>query len=155
MSQKNRLFNKKKQSRQDAKQWVANEEPPSLRTCVQELTNIDGKKASYSMNGLKANVRIRAEQDVELLLQNSKLKLLSRPYDEVLTTTDRRNKHYKANEGRVIHKKSLPFGQYYGKAGSLKSYQSLKPNQLFDQVPWNLHGDFGMYPGSTKTTIAY
>ena len=33
---------RKEQSRQNAKQWVANEEPSSLKTCVKEFTKFDG-----------------------------------------------------------------------------------------------------------------
>ena len=43
------------QHTQNAKQWVANEQPPSLKTSVEEFTKIDGKTTSHSMNGIKAN----------------------------------------------------------------------------------------------------
>ena len=45
------------------------------------------------MNGIKANAQKRAEQDVDLLLKNLKLKILGQPLDEVLITTDPRYKH--------------------------------------------------------------
>ena len=45
---------RKKQSRQNAKQWAANEESPVLKTSVTEFTKIDGNTTSYSMNGIKA-----------------------------------------------------------------------------------------------------
>ena len=35
------------------------------------------------MNGIKANARIRVEQDVDLVLEYMKLKILGQPYDEV------------------------------------------------------------------------
>ena len=47
----------KEQSRQNAKQWVANEESPSLKTSVKDIAKIDGITTSYSMNGIKANAR--------------------------------------------------------------------------------------------------
>ena len=50
------------------------------------------------MNGIKANARKRIEQDVDLVLKNMKLKILSQPYDEVLMMKDSRYKNYKANE---------------------------------------------------------
>ena len=48
----------KEQSKQNAEQWVANEEPLSLKTFVKEFTRIDGNTTSYSINGVKANARI-------------------------------------------------------------------------------------------------
>ena len=50
---------RKEQSRQNARQWAANEESPVLKTSVRELTKIDGNTPSSSMNGIKANARIR------------------------------------------------------------------------------------------------
>ena len=62
---------RKEQSRQNAKQWAANEESPALKTSVKEFTKIDdGNTTSYSMNGIKANARIRVEQDVDVVLKN-------------------------------------------------------------------------------------
>ena len=58
------------QSKQNAKQWAANEESPILKTSVEEFTKIDGSTTSYFINGIKANSRIRVEQDVDLVLQN-------------------------------------------------------------------------------------
>ena len=40
------------------------------------------------MNGIKANSRIRAEQDVNLVLENMKQKILGQRHDEVLMMTD-------------------------------------------------------------------
>ena len=84
---------RKEQSRQNAKQWAANEESPALKTSVKEFIKIDGNTTSYSMNGIKANARIRVEQDVDLVLKNMKLKILGQPYDELLITTDSRYKN--------------------------------------------------------------
>ena len=53
---------RKEQSRQNAKQWAANEESPALKTSVKEFTKVDGNTTSYSMNGIKTNARIRVEQ---------------------------------------------------------------------------------------------
>ena len=46
---------------------------------------------------LKANARIRVEQDVNRALKNMKLKILGQPYDEVLIMTDSRFKNNKEN----------------------------------------------------------
>ena len=51
---------RKDQWKQNAKQWVTNEELSSLKTSVKEFTKIDGNTTSYSMNGIKAIARIRA-----------------------------------------------------------------------------------------------
>ena len=79
---------RKEPSRQNAKQWAANEESPALRTSVKQFTKIDGNTTTYSINGIKANARIRVEQDVDLVLKNMKLNILGQPYDEVLIMSD-------------------------------------------------------------------
>ena len=68
-------FERKEQSRQNAKQWVANEEPTSLETCVKCFSKIDGNTMSSSKNGIKANACILVDQDVDLVLKNLKLKV--------------------------------------------------------------------------------
>ena len=73
---------RKEQSRQNAKQWRANEEPSSLKTSVRKLTKVDGNTTLYSMNGINANARIRLEQDVDPVLKKMKLKILGQPHDE-------------------------------------------------------------------------
>ena len=88
-------------------------------------------------------------------MKNLKLKILGQPHDDVLLATDRRYKHYKANEDRIMHKDGLLFRKYYGETGSVKYYQILIPKQLVNEVLRNLHGEFGKHPGITKTIIAY
>ena len=145
---------RKEQSRQNAKQWAANEESPALKTSVKEITKIDGNTTSFSMNGNKANARIRVEQDVDLVLKNMKLKVLGQLYDEVLIMTDSRYKNYKANEARTVLKDGLLFRKYFGETGSVKCYQILFPKQLVKEVLRSLHGEFGKHPGIFKI-IAY
>ena len=69
------------------------------------------------MNGIKANARIRVEQDVALLLSNIKLRILGQPHDEILMMTDSRYQNYKANEDRIILKDGLLFIKYFGEQG--------------------------------------
>ena len=138
---------RKEQSRQNAKQWAANEESPVLKTSVEASTKIDGNTTSYSMKGIKANARLRVEQDVDFALKNMKLKILGQPYDEVLMITDSRYKNYKANEDRIILKDGLLFRNYFGETGSLKYYQILIPKQLVEKIFRSLHGNFGKHPG--------
>ena len=145
---------RKERLRQNAKQWAANEESPVLKTSVKEFTMIDGNTTSYSMNGIKANARIRVEQDVDLVLKNTKLKILGQPYDEVLMITDSRYKNYKANEDRMVLKDGLFFRKYFGETGSVKYYQILIPKQLVKELLRSLHGEFGKHPGIYKTIIA-
>ena len=45
------------QSLQNSKQWVSNEETPSLKTGAKKTTKIDRNNTSYSMNGIKANAQ--------------------------------------------------------------------------------------------------
>ena len=145
---------RKQQSRQNAKQWAANEELPALKTSVKEFTKIDGNTTSYSMNSIKATARIRVEQYVDLLLKNLKLKILGQPFDEVLIMTDPRSKHYKTNEDRIILKDGLLYRKYFGETGSVKYYQILIPKQLVKEVLRSLHGEFGKHPGIFKTITA-
>ena len=75
MRQKNKPFSEGKQSRQNAEQWVANEEPLSLKASVKDFTKVGGNTTSYSMNVIEANARILVEQDVDRVLNNMKLKI--------------------------------------------------------------------------------
>ena len=146
---------RKEQSRQNAKQWAANVESPVLKTSMKEFTNIDGNTTSYSMNGIKANARIRAEQDIDLVLRNMNVKILGQPVDQVLMMTESRSKNYKANEDRIILKVGLLFSKYFGEKGSVKYYQILNPKQLVNEVLRSLHGEIGKHPGNSKTIITY
>ena len=102
---------RKDQSRQNAKQWAANEESSALKTSVKHFTKVERNTTSFSMNRIKANARIRVEQDVDLVLKNTKLKILGQSHDEVLTMTDSRYKIYKANENRIFLKDGLLFSK--------------------------------------------
>ena len=73
----------------------------------------------------------------------------------MLLTTDKRFKHYKANEDRIILKDGMLIRKYYGETGNIKYYQILIPKQLVEEVLRSLHGEFGKHPGNTKTIIAY
>ena len=107
------------------------------------------------MNGIKANARIRVEQDVDLVLKNVKLKILGQPCDVVLMITDSRYKNYKANEDRIILKDGLLFRKYFEETCSVKYYQILNPNQLVEEFLRSLHGEFGKHLGIYKTINAY
>ena len=145
---------RKDQSRQNAKQWAANEKLPALKMSVKEFTKIDGNTTSYSMSSIKATARIQVEQDVDLVLKNLKLKILGQPFDEVLIMTNSRYKHYKTNEDRIILKDGLLYRKYFGETGSVKYYQILIPKQLIKEVLRSLHGEFGKHPGISKTITA-
>ena len=106
------------------------------------------------MNGIKANARIRVEQDVNLVLRNTKLKILGQPYDEVLMMTDSGYKNYTVSQDRIILKDGLSFRKFFGETGSVKFYQILIPKQLVKEVLRSLHGEFGKHPGIFKTMIA-
>ena len=146
---------RKEKSQKKGAEWVVNQELSTMKPSIKEFTKIDGNTTSYSINGIKASARIRVEQDADLVLKNLKLKILGQPHDDVLLATDRRFKHYKANEDRIILKDGLLFRKYYGETGSVKYYQILIPKQLVNEVLQNLHGEFGKHPGITKMIIAY
>ena len=110
MNLKNRSYNEKSElSKKRASEWVVNQEQSSMKPSIKEFTQIDGNTTSYSINGIKANARIRLEQDADQVLKNLKLKILGQPNDDVLLTTDKRVKHYKANENCIILKDGLLF----------------------------------------------
>ena len=61
---------RKEQSRQNAKQWVANQEPPSSATGLKGFTKIDGNTGNttaYSVSGTEANTRTGAKQGADLV----------------------------------------------------------------------------------------
>ena len=149
------ISQRKEQSRAKAAEWVTIQEPSTMKPSIKEFTKIDGNTTAYSLHGIKANARIRVEQDADLVLKNLKTKILGQPHDDVLLTRDRRFKHYKANEDRIILKDGLLLRKYYGDTGSVKYYQILTPKELLNEVLRSLHGDFGKHPGITKTIIAY
>ena len=149
------ILQREEQSQKKAAERVVNQEPSSMKPSIKEFTKIDGNTASYSIHGIKANARIRVEQDADLVLKNLNLKTLGQPHDDALITKDRRSKHYKTNEDRSILKDGLLFKIYYGETGSVKNYQILIPKQLVYEVLRGLHGEFGKHPGITKTIIAY
>ena len=149
------ILQRKEQSQKNTAEWIINQELSSLKPSIKEFTKIDGNTKSYSNNGIKASARIRVEQDADLVLKNLKLKILCQPHDDVLLATDRRYKHYKTNEDRIILKEGLLFRKYYGETGSVIYYQILKPKQLVNEILRNLHGEIGIHPGITKTIITY
>ena len=126
-----------------------------MKPSIKEFTKIDGNSTAYSLHGIKANARIRVEQVADLVLKNLELKLLGQPHDDVLLTTNRRFKHYKANDDSIILKDGLLFRKYYVDTGNVKNYQILITKQLVNEVLRSLHGESGNYPGITNTTIAY
>ena len=83
-----------------------------MKPSITEFTKIDGNTTSYSIDGIKANARIRVEQDSDLVLKNLKQKTLGQPHHDVPLTTDRSFKNYKANEDRILHKGGLLFHKY-------------------------------------------
>ena len=82
------------------------------------------------MNGIESKAWRQVQQDADQALKGLKLKLLGQTHDEVLLTTDRRYKHYKAIEVRIILKDGVLFQKYYGKIDSVKYYQVFIPKQL-------------------------
>ena len=89
---------RKQHSRKQATEWVAQEESSLMKPSIKKFSKIDGNTTSYSIHGIKANARIRVEQDVDLVLKKLELQIFGQPYDEVLLPTDGRFKHYKASE---------------------------------------------------------
>ena len=70
-------------------------------------------------------------------------------------TIDRRFRHYKGNEDRIIPRGELLLRKYYGETGSARYYQILIPKQLVNEVIRTFQGEFGKDPGITRSIIAY
>ena len=102
---------------------------------------------------MKANARIQVDQDADLVLKKPKLKRFDQPHDDVRMTTDRRLRHHKANDDRIILKGGLLFREYNVETGCAKYYQTLIPKQLVSEVLRSLHGEFGKHLEITKTII--
>ena len=113
------ILQRREQSQKKAAEWVVNQEPSSMEPSIKQFTKIDGNTTSYSIHGIKANARLRVEQDADLVVKNLKLKLLRQPHDDVLVTTDRQFKHYKVNGDRIVLKDGLLFRKYYRETGSV------------------------------------
>ena len=126
-----------------------------MTTGVKGFTKSDGNTTLHSMNGTKADAQIRVEQDVNRVLKNPNSKIFSQTQDEVLITTDPREKHYKANGDRFIPKHGLLFIKYFGETGSFKYYHTLISIQLVNEVLQSLQGEFGGHPGIIKAIIGY
>ena len=146
---------RKEQTRQNAKQWAANEESSALKTSVKDITKVDGNTTSFSMNGIKANARIRIKQDVAVVLKNLKLKILGQPHDEIILMIDSRYKNYNANEDCINLKVGLLFRKCFGETGSVKCYQILILKQLVHEILRSLHREVGKHPGISKTIIGH
>ena len=103
------IIQRKEQSQKKAAEWVVNQEPSSMKPSIKQFTKIDGNTTSYCINGIKANAQIRVVQDADLVLTNLEMKIMGQPHDDVLLTTDRPFRHYKANEDRIIIEDGLLF----------------------------------------------
>ena len=99
------ILQRKNQSQEKAAEWGGNQEPSSMKPSIKEFTKIDGNTTSYSINGIKASAGIQVEEVADLVMKKLKLKILGQPHDDVLLSTDRRFKHYKASEDRIILQK--------------------------------------------------
>ena len=71
------IFQRKEQSKNKAAEWVLNQELSSIKPSIKQFTKIDGNTTSYSINRIKANARIRVEQDADLVLKNLNSKYLA------------------------------------------------------------------------------
>ena len=149
------VLDREKLSRQNVKQWVANEETYSLETSVKGFTKIDGNTTPCSMNGIKTNARIGVKQHVDLVLKNRKLETVGQPHYEVLMTTDSRYQQYKANEDRIILTDGAFFRSYFGETGSVGYYQIHIPKHSVNKIIRSLHGELGKHPGIAQTINAY
>ena len=109
---------RKEQSREKAKDWVAHDNPSSKNSSTKEFTKIDGNTMSHSINGIKENARIRVEQDVDLVLKKSKLVILGQPHDKMLLTAQKDD--LSTTKRTKILKDGLLFRKHYGETSNIK-----------------------------------
>ena len=64
----------KKQTRKKAIEWVMDDGLYSTKPSIKAFTKLDRNTTSYSLNGIKANARIRVEQNVDRVLRKLKSK---------------------------------------------------------------------------------
>ena len=144
------VLQQKGQSQRKAAEWVVSQEPSSMKPSIEGFTKIDGNTTSSSVDGIEAIAQIQVERDADPVPKNLKLKKLGQPHDDVLLLMERRFKHYKAHEDRIIVKDGLLFRKCYGETGNDKYYQLFIPKQFVNKVLRTLHGEFGKQPGITK-----
>ena len=96
---------------------------------------------------------MRVEQDVNLVFRNKFSKILGQPQDEVLLTTDRQLKHYKANEDRISLKVGPLFWKYCGETGNVQYYQRCIRIEKSDCALQSLLGEFGKHPEPAKPLL--
>ena len=79
-------LDRKAEAKNKALRQYVNHSGDSFEVSVKELIMVRANKAAYSINAIKYEARIRAEQDADRLLKNMKLKILGQKYDEVAIT---------------------------------------------------------------------
>ena len=118
--------------------------------CSKRWTNLnEAKFQRIHENGLKQHVVVHDWNQskrmntnrARCLTSTKKLKFLGQNHDEVLLTTDRRHKDFKANEDRIIFKDGPVFQKYHTETSSVQYYQKQLPKQPIDEVILNLHGE--------------
>ena len=110
---KEQILQQKKQSLKEALERLANQELSSMKPSVKVFAKADGNTTLYFMNGIKSKARRRVEQDAYLFLKTLELKLFGQPHDDVPLAADRRFKHNKAKEDRIIVQDELLFRKHY------------------------------------------
>ena len=140
---------KKKQPRKKATEWVAHEEPSSRKPNKKEFSKIDGNTTSYSIHGIKPNARIRVKQDIDLVLKNLELKIIS----QLLTTDDSST----TKQTKIVSSSKMDcyYGKITGRLVTSNITNFFIAKQLVDEALRSLHGEFGKHPAITKTIIAY
>ena len=93
---------------------------------------------------------MRQQQDQDNVLRNYKLRLLKKPYNEQLLTSDPRAARYIAQDSRILLKDGLLYRQYNDHAGKVKFLQILLPEHLIESFILAHHGQAGRHPGIDK-----
>ena len=89
------------------------------------------------------------------MLKILNLKIVGQSDGDVILTTNRRFKYFKANEDLFNLKEGLLFRKYYKENSSVKYCQNLITKQLVNEELLKIHEESEKQPGITKTKIWY
>ena len=89
-------------TKQQARQNAPHEETTKIKVTIKETAPIPINKASYTLEAIKEDARIRVEQYTNLVFKAIKRKLISEEYDKRLLQTNPRAKRLLVHEDRLI-----------------------------------------------------
>ena len=105
---------------------------------------------TYTFGAIKEDARIRVEQDVDLVFEAIKRRVVCEKYDKHLLQIDPKERHLLVHENRLIVKDGIIMRKYYGECGQITHLQILIPEHLITDFLKAFHGQMGKHPRITK-----